>query len=71
MVGVGAAFDLLSGRVKQAPSWISAAASNGSTARFRNRAACGKRYFKNNPIFVGRIFLQLTGLRRYPLETAP
>ena len=26
-----------------------------------------KRYLVNNPLFLGRIFLQLTGLRKYPL----
>jgi N-acetylglucosaminyldiphosphoundecaprenol N-acetyl-beta-D-mannosaminyltransferase len=26
-----------------------------------------KRYLKNNPLFVLRAFLQLTGLKKYPL----
>jgi N-acetylglucosaminyldiphosphoundecaprenol N-acetyl-beta-D-mannosaminyltransferase len=71
MVGVGAAFDLLSGRVRQAPRWIQRSGFEWLYRTFQEPRRLWKRYFKNNPIFVGRIFLQLTGLRRYPLDTAP
>jgi N-acetylglucosaminyldiphosphoundecaprenol N-acetyl-beta-D-mannosaminyltransferase len=27
-----------------------------------------KRYLKNNPLFVWRIFCQWTGLKKYPLD---
>jgi N-acetylglucosaminyldiphosphoundecaprenol N-acetyl-beta-D-mannosaminyltransferase len=68
MVGVGAAFDLLSGRVKQAPRWIQRSGFEWLYRTLQEPRRLWKRYFKNNPLFVGRVFLQLTGLRRYPLE---
>ncbi len=71
MLGVGAAFDFLSGRVRQAPRWMQ---RNGLEWLFR--LACeprrlAPRYFRNNPLFIFRAFAQLTGLKRYPApETA-
>jgi N-acetylglucosaminyldiphosphoundecaprenol N-acetyl-beta-D-mannosaminyltransferase len=66
--GVGAAFDFHAGRVRQAPRWM-----QRSGLEWLFRLGCEprrlwKRYFKNNPLFVGRAFCQLSGLRKYPLE---
>ena len=33
---------------------------------FKEPKRLWKRYLKNNPLFLGRTFLQLTGLRKYP-----
>lgn len=68
MFGVGAAFDFHAGRVRQAPRWM-----QRSGLEWLFRLCCEprrlwKRYLKNNPLFVGRAFLQLTGLKKYPLE---
>jgi N-acetylglucosaminyldiphosphoundecaprenol N-acetyl-beta-D-mannosaminyltransferase len=68
MVGVGAAFDFHAGKVRQAPKWMQRAG-----LEWFFRLACEprrlwKRYFKNNPLFLARIFCQLTGLRKFPLE---
>ena len=68
MIGVGAAFDFHAGRVRQAPRWMQ---RGGLEWLFR--AACeprrlGKRYLKNNPLFVLKIAGQLSGLKKYPLE---
>ena len=68
MVGVGAAFDLLSGRVKQAPRWIQRCGFEWLYRTFQEPRRLWKRYFKNNPIFVGRLLLQKTGRRRYSLD---
>jgi hypothetical protein len=27
-----------------------------------------KRYLKNNPLFILKIFLQITGLKKYPIK---
>jgi N-acetylglucosaminyldiphosphoundecaprenol N-acetyl-beta-D-mannosaminyltransferase len=67
MVGVGAAFDLLSGRVKQAPRWIQRSGFEWLYRTFQEPRRLWRRYFKNNPLFIGRLFLQVTGLRAYPL----
>jgi len=67
MFGVGAAFDFHAGRVRQAPRWM-----QRSGLEWLFRLCCEprrlwKRYLKNNPLFVMRAFLQLTGLKKYPL----
>ena len=67
-LGVGAAFDFHTGRVRQAPLWMQ---RNGLEWLFRlgcEPRRLWKRYLKNNPLFVGRAFLQLTGLRKYRIE---
>ena len=67
-IGVGAAFDFHSGRVKQAPRWM-----QRSGLEWFYRLCCeprrlAKRYFKNNPLFALKFFAQLTGLKKFPLE---
>ncbi len=66
MIGVGAAFDFHSGRVKQAPRWM-----QRSGLEWFYRLCCeprrlAKRYFRNNPLFVLKFFGQLTGLKKFP-----
>jgi N-acetylglucosaminyldiphosphoundecaprenol N-acetyl-beta-D-mannosaminyltransferase len=68
MVGVGAAFDFHSGRVKQAPRWIQRSGLEWLFRLCQEPRRLWRRYLRNNPLFVGRVFLQLTGLRKYPLE---
>lgn len=68
MIGVGAAFDFLTGRVKQAPRWIQRA---GMEWFFRMCCEPGRlmpRYLKNNPVFLAKIALQLSGLKKYKLD---
>ena len=68
MLGVGAAFDLLTGRIRQAPGWMQ---RNGLEWFYRltqEPKRLARRYLVNNPLFVGRILLQLTGARKYPLD---
>jgi len=67
-VGVGAAFDFHAGRVRQAPRWM-----QRSGLEWLFRLGCEprrlwKRYLKNNPLFILRATLQLSGLRKYRLE---
>jgi N-acetylglucosaminyldiphosphoundecaprenol N-acetyl-beta-D-mannosaminyltransferase len=66
MIGVGAAFDFHSGRVRQAPRWM-----QRSGLEWFYRLGCeprrlARRYFRNNPLFVLKFFGQLTGLKKYP-----
>jgi N-acetylglucosaminyldiphosphoundecaprenol N-acetyl-beta-D-mannosaminyltransferase len=65
MLGVGAAFDLISGRVRQAPRWIQ---RSGFEWLFRLCLEPGRlapRYFRHLPLFVFRVSAQLTRLRRF------
>jgi N-acetylglucosaminyldiphosphoundecaprenol N-acetyl-beta-D-mannosaminyltransferase len=71
MIGVGAAFDFLSGAKKQAPRWMQ---RSGLEWLFRlgqepRRLAC--RYLVYNPLFLLRTGAQLTGLKKYPLGNQP
>jgi N-acetylglucosaminyldiphosphoundecaprenol N-acetyl-beta-D-mannosaminyltransferase len=66
MVGVGAAFDFLSGEKRQAPSWMQ---GNGLEWAFRMltepRRLAG-RYMCNNPAFIMRAMGQFLAPRDYP-----
>jgi len=70
MVGVGAAFDMLSGRTRQAPRWMQRCGLEWFYRLFQEPRRLWRRYLKNNPLFVVRVILQKSGLRRYSLESA-
>jgi N-acetylglucosaminyldiphosphoundecaprenol N-acetyl-beta-D-mannosaminyltransferase len=66
MLGVGAAFDFHSGRVRQAPRWM-----QRSGLEWFYRLCCeprrlAKRYLRNNPLFILKFSGQLLGLKKYP-----
>ena len=67
MFGVGAAFDFHSGRVSQAPRWIQRCGMEWAYRMCCEPRRLWRRYCVNNPLFIGRIFLQRTGLKKYPL----
>lgn len=67
MFGVGAAFDFHAGLVPQAPSWMQRAGLEWLFRMVKEPRRLWKRYCKNNPLFVMRACLQLTGLKKYPL----
>ena len=66
MLGVGAAFDFLSGRIRQAPRWVQGSGFEWLWRLCAEPRRLAPRYFKNNPLFVLRILAQLTGLKKYP-----
>ncbi len=70
MLGVGAAFDLLTGHVRQAPRWMQRSGFEWLYRLTQEPRRLAYRYLVYNPLFVVRILLQLTGLRKYPLEEA-
>jgi len=67
MVGVGAAFDFLSGRVKQAPRWMQRTGLEWFYRLCSEPRRLAGRYFKNNPVFVAKIAMQLSGFKKYSL----
>ncbi len=69
-LGVGAAFDFHAGRVRQAPHWMQRAGLEWLFRLCCEPRRLWKRYLKNNPLFLLRALGQLTGLRRFPLQTA-
>jgi N-acetylglucosaminyldiphosphoundecaprenol N-acetyl-beta-D-mannosaminyltransferase len=68
MCGVGAAFDFHAGKIRQAPKWMQRAGLEWLFRLCCEPRRLWKRYLKNNPLFLARIFCQCTGLRKFPLH---
>jgi N-acetylglucosaminyldiphosphoundecaprenol N-acetyl-beta-D-mannosaminyltransferase len=68
MVGVGAAFDLLTGNLSEAPDWMKQSGLQWLYRLIKEPRRLWRRYLFNNPRFVGLLLLQLTGLRRFRLS---
>lgn len=66
LAGVGAAFDFLSGRKKQAPRWLQ---RSGLEWLFRFASEPGRlwRRYAQYPLFVWLVVLQRLGLRHFPM----
>jgi N-acetylglucosaminyldiphosphoundecaprenol N-acetyl-beta-D-mannosaminyltransferase len=67
MVGVGAAFDIHTGHVKDAPTWIKNAGLQWAHRLCQEPGRLWKRYLVNNSGFLYRITMQLTGITEYRL----
>jgi N-acetylglucosaminyldiphosphoundecaprenol N-acetyl-beta-D-mannosaminyltransferase len=65
MVGVGAAFDLLSGNLDEAPDWMKASGLQWLYRLIKEPKRLWRRYLLNNPKFAWLTFLQLTGLKGF------
>jgi N-acetylglucosaminyldiphosphoundecaprenol N-acetyl-beta-D-mannosaminyltransferase len=70
MIGVGAAFDIHTGRVADAPNWIKTAGLQWLHRLCQEPSRLWKRYLINNSGFVVRALLQFTGMRRYELASS-
>ena len=70
MIGVGAAFDFHSGRLKDSPLWVKRAGLQWLHRLLQDPARLWKRYLLNNPRFLVAACLQLAGLKRYSLLEA-
>lgn len=67
MVGVGAAFDLLSGNLSEAPDWMKKSGLQWSYRLLKEPRRLWRRYLLNNPRFVWLTLLQLTRFRNFSL----
>jgi N-acetylglucosaminyldiphosphoundecaprenol N-acetyl-beta-D-mannosaminyltransferase len=65
MLGVGAAFDFHTGRVRQAPAWMQVAGLEWLFRLLMDPKRLWKRYAKHNPRFVVLFLLELLGLLRF------
>jgi len=70
MVGVGAAFDVHTGRIQDAPQWIKTAGLQWLHRLAQEPRRLWRRYLYNNPRFVLKITSQLLGLSKYPSNSA-
>jgi N-acetylglucosaminyldiphosphoundecaprenol N-acetyl-beta-D-mannosaminyltransferase len=62
MLGVGAAFDIHTGRIKDAPYWMKLGGVQWLHRLCQDPKRLWKRYLINNPKFLYRITLELLGL---------
>jgi N-acetylglucosaminyldiphosphoundecaprenol N-acetyl-beta-D-mannosaminyltransferase len=67
MIGVGAAFDFHTGRIKDSPQWVKRSGLQWAHRLIQQPARLWKRYIVNNPMFLVRAGLQLAGVKRYYL----
>lgn len=68
MVGVGAAFDLLSGNLDEAPNWMKQAGLQWLYRLIKEPRRLWRRYLSNNPRFAWQVLLQKTGMRKFELN---
>ncbi len=67
MLGVGAAFDFHTGRVRQAPRWIQRSGLEWLFRVFLDPKRLWKRYAYSISYFLWRIFPQMMGLQKYDM----
>ena len=65
LIGVGAAFDFLSGRKQQAPTWMQRTGLEWLFRLLAEPRRLWKRYLVGNPLFVLRVLAQALGLKKY------
>ena len=65
MVGVGAAFDYLTGAIRDAPPWMKNSGLQWLHRLAQEPKRLWKRYLLNNPRFIWNVTLQLTGFRTF------
>ena len=65
MIGVGAAFDFLSGNKEMAPEWIQRSGLEWLFRLLQEPRRLWRRYLVTNTIFISKLILQLSGLKKY------
>jgi len=67
MVGVGAAFDIHTGQLRDAPAWMKSMGMQWMHRLFQEPRRLWKRYLINNPAFLISLLLQFCGVEKYQL----
>ena len=68
MIGVGAAFDLHTGRMKDSPQWVKQAGLQWAHRLMQDPGRLWQRYLTNNPRFMWKVAMQLAGIKCYSSE---
>lgn len=68
MIGVGAAFDFVSGTKRQAPRWMQRSGLEWAFRLANEPRRLGKRYLVNNPAFVWLVLQQSLGVRHFEMD---
>ncbi len=64
LIGIGAAFDFLTGRKPQAPRWMQQAGLEWLFRLLTEPRRLWRRYLVNNPLFLTLIALEMLGIRQ-------
>src|SRR5581483_3437108 len=67
MCGVGAAFDVHTGRIQDAPRWMKRSGLQWAHRLLQEPRRLGRRYLVNNPKFMVAITSQILGFKRTPV----
>jgi N-acetylglucosaminyldiphosphoundecaprenol N-acetyl-beta-D-mannosaminyltransferase len=70
LVGVGAAFDIHTGKTKDAPAWVKKSGLQWLHRLFQEPGRLARRYLTNNPRFLLKITLQFLGIRSHDAFSA-
>jgi N-acetylglucosaminyldiphosphoundecaprenol N-acetyl-beta-D-mannosaminyltransferase len=68
LLGVGAAFDFHTGRLRQAPRWMMNAGLEWFFRLCIEPRRLAPRYLRNNPAFIVHVLAQQLGIRHYPVN---
>lgn len=68
MIGVGAAFDIHTGSVKDAPQWMKSAGLQWFHRLCQEPSRLWKRYMFNNSAFLIQVAMQFMGIKRFELS---
>jgi len=68
MVGVGAAFDIHTGRIKDAPRWVKNVGMQWLHRLLQEPRRLWRRYLINNPRFIWNISLQFLGFYKFTID---
>jgi N-acetylglucosaminyldiphosphoundecaprenol N-acetyl-beta-D-mannosaminyltransferase len=71
MIGVGAAFDIHTHRIKDAPKWVKNAGLQWLHRLCQEPTRLWRRYLINNSTFLWYLGLQISGLQRFELGPEP
>lgn len=66
LVGVGAAFDYHTGRIRDCPTWMKRCGMQWFHRLCQDPRRLWRRYLKNNPAFLWQIAGQLSGFHKHP-----
>jgi len=64
-IGVGAAFDYHTGRLRDAPTWMKEGGLQWTHRLWQEPRRLWRRYTQNIPVFLFLLLLQLTGIRKF------
>jgi N-acetylglucosaminyldiphosphoundecaprenol N-acetyl-beta-D-mannosaminyltransferase len=67
LLGVGAAFDIHTGGIKDSPPWVKNAGLQWLHRLLQEPTRLWRRYLINNPRFLYQAMLQCLGLKQFPM----